>query len=67
MDDKTTIEVKVILQAIKGKIDIFNDMEAEEKSKDSVSHHYLLGASQQTLKVIESIVDKELSKIESKN
>ncbi|ENX53241.1 MULTISPECIES: hypothetical protein [Acinetobacter] len=67
MDDKTTIEVKVILQAIKGKIEIFNEMEAEEKTKESVNHHYLLGASQQTLRVIEGIVDKELSKIESSN
>ncbi|HAV5431500.1 hypothetical protein [Acinetobacter gyllenbergii] len=67
MDNKTIIEIKVVLEAIKGKIDIFNEMEAEEKSKESVSHHYLLGASQQTLRVIESIVDKELSKIESSN
>ncbi|MCH7317968.1 hypothetical protein MMP64_08445 [Acinetobacter sp. ANC 5659] len=67
MDDKTIIEIKVVLQAIKGKIEIFNEMEAEEKTKESVSHHYLLGASQQTLRVIESLVDKELSKIESSN
>jgi len=67
MDNKTIIEIKIVLEAIKGKIDIFNEMEAEEKSKESVSHHYLLGASQQTLRVIENIVDKELSKFESSN
>lgn len=67
MDNKTTIEIKVVLEAIKGKIEIFNEIEAEEKSKESVSHHYLLGASRQTLRVIESIVDKELSMIQSSN
>lgn len=64
MDEKTIIEIKVVLQAIREKIEIFRELEINEKINDEVSHSYLYGASHQTLKSIESIVDKELSKIE---
>ncbi|QNY27974.1 hypothetical protein IC763_02950 [Acinetobacter seifertii] len=66
MDEKTIIEIKVVLQAIKCKLDIFREIEIEENIKKEVSHSYLYGASHQTLKGIESIINKELSKIEGK-
>ncbi len=64
MDEKVIIEIEVVLQAIKRKIEIFNEIEIQENIKKEVCHSYLYGASHQTLKGIESIIDKELSKIE---
>ena len=64
MDEKVIIEIKVVLQAIKRKIEIFNEIEIQENIKKEVCHSYLYGASHQALKGIESIIDKELSKIE---
>ncbi|MBJ9954383.1 hypothetical protein I5735_15230 [Acinetobacter baumannii] len=67
METKAEIEMKVVLQAIKGKIEIFKEMELEEKSQGDISRLYLYGAARQTLKGIEEIILKELSNIESEN
>lgn len=65
MDEKTIIEINVVLRAIKAKIEIFRELEIQESTKTEISHSYLYGASHQALKGIESIIDKELSKIKN--
>lgn len=64
MVDKEMIEIKVVLKAIKGKIEIFREMQTKENQNWSeLSYPYLYGASEQTLTSIETIIDQELSKL----
>lgn len=68
MVDKEMIEIKVVLKAIKGKIEIFREMQIKaNQNKSELSYPYLYGASEQTLASIETIIDQELSNIESKD
>lgn len=68
MVDKEMIEIKVVLKAIKGKIEIFREMQIKEnENKSELRYPYLYGASEQTLASIETIIDQELSNIESKD
>ena len=65
--DKEVVEIRVILKAIKAKIEIFNEIEVNLGPKKEESYPFLYGASFQTLRIIESIINKELSNIESKD
>lgn len=67
MEPKADIEMKVVLQSIKGKIDIFREMELEEKQSGDMNRHFLYGAARQTLKGIEEIISKELLNFKTEN